>query len=202
MTRTPLPLDIQDLSSFARALHRELQAPEPLGHLSLLNRMSRAAGFRNLQHLRASAKAGRALATPTATPDLTRVQAALRHFDAQGRLATWPSRTAIQHLCLWALWSRLPQVQPMTERQISARLTEHHLFGDPAILRRTLVELKLVSRSPDCTDYRRVGRPPPPEAVALIRHLRAPSAPSRPPAPRPDPTPPRPAAAPPPAPRD
>jgi hypothetical protein len=178
MTRTPLPLAIEDLSAFARALHRELQSPElpdtkPLGHVSLLNRLSRAAGFRNLQHLRASAKAGASLAQTTAQPDMTRVAQALRHFDGQGRLATWPSRTNIQHLALWALWSRLPRGVSMTERQISARLTQWHLFGDPAILRRTLFELRLISRSPSCTDYTRIEQPPPPEAVALIRHLHA-----------------------------
>lgn len=173
MTRTPLPLVIEDLSTFARALHRELQSPEPLGHLSLLNRLSRAAGFRNLQHLQASAKAGENLGRTAPRADLTRVQTALRHFDAQGRLATWPSRTNVQHLALWALWSRLPQHMPMTERQISAHLNLWHLFGDAAILRRTLSELKLISRNPDCTNYRRLELPPPPEAVALIRHLHA-----------------------------
>lgn len=171
MTRTPLPLQIEDLSTFARALHRELQSPEPLGHLSLLNRLSRAAGFRNLQHLQASAKAGADLGRAAPQADLTRVQTALRHFDAQGRLATWPARTNIQHLALWALWSRLPQHLSMSERQISAHLNQWHLFGDAAILRRTLFELKLISRDPDCTNYRRLDRPPPPEAVALIRHL-------------------------------
>ena len=173
MTRTPLPLAIEDLSTFARALHRELQSPEPLGHLSLLNRLSRAAGFRNLQHLRASAKAGADMAEPRPRADLTRVGQALRHFDAMGRLATWPSRTNIQHLSLWALWSRLPQHVQMTEREISQHLNRWHLFGDPAILRRTLFELKLISRGPDCTDYRRIDQPPTPEAVALIRHLHA-----------------------------
>lgn len=173
MTRTQIPLAIQDLSSFARALHRELQAPEPLGHLSLLNRLSRAAGFRNLQHLRASTKAGSDLAQSHPQPDLTRVQSALRHFDPQGRLATWPARTHIQHLALWALWSHLPRATAMTERQISQHLNAWALFGDAAILRRTLVELKLISRNPDCTDYRRVEQPPPPEAVALIHHLHA-----------------------------
>ncbi len=173
MTRTPLPLAIDDLSTFARALHRELQSPEPLGHVSLLNRLSRAAGFRNLQHLRASTKAGADLAKPTRQPDLTRVQQALRHFDGQARLATWPSRTNIQHLALWAVWSRLPQRQSMTERQISDHLNRWHLFHDAAILRRTLWELKLISRNPDCTDYRRLDQPPPAEAVALIRHLHA-----------------------------
>jgi hypothetical protein len=59
----------------------------------------------------------------------------------------------------------------MTERQISDQLNRWHLFHDAAILRRTLWELKLISRNPDCTDYRRIDQPPPPEAVALIRHL-------------------------------
>ena len=173
MTRTPLPLLIEDLSSFARALHRELQAPDPLGHVSLLNRLSRAAGFRNLQHLRANAKAATTLAQITPPPDLTRVQQALRHFDAQGRLATWPSRTNIQHLALWTLWSRLPQHVSMSEQEISQHLTRWHLFHDAAILRRTMVALNLISRTADCTDYRRLDQPPPAEAVALIRQLHA-----------------------------
>ena len=169
MTRTHLPLAIEDLSAFTRQLHAEL--PTAPGHLSLMNMLARAAGFRNVQHLRASAKAGADLAKPTRQPDLTRVTQALRHFDAQGRLASWPSRTNVQHLALWALWSRLPRDQSMSEREISAHLNLWHLFRDPAILRRTLWELKLISRSPACTDYRRIDQPPPPEAVALIRHL-------------------------------
>lgn len=172
MTRTQLPLAIEDLSTFTRALHAQIAAtPEP-GHLSLMNMLARAAGFRNLQHLQASVKAAEALARPAPrTADLTRVAQALRFFDAQGRLATWPSKTTIQHLCLWALWARLPQHESLTERQFSAHLNRWHLFGDPAILRRTLWELKLISRSPDCQDYRRIDQPPPPEALALIRQL-------------------------------
>ena len=172
MTRTTLPLTIEDLSTFTRSLHGDLQTTAAPGHLSLMNMLARAAGFRNLQHLRASAKAGQALARPTRQPDLTRVRQALRHFDAQGRLATSPSRTNIQHLSLWAPWSRLPQDLSMTERQISHHLNQWHLFHDAALLRRTLVELKLIARSAGCTDYRRLDQPPPPEAVALIRQLR------------------------------
>jgi len=170
MTRIPLSLPVEDLSAFARTLSRELQ-PSP-GHLSLMNMLARSAGFRNLQHLRASATAGRNLAAPPApAADLTRVQAALRFFDDQGRMTSWPSRTVIQHLCLWALWSRLPKNHPMTEREISQLLNQWHLFADAAILRRTLVELKLVSRTSDVTRYLRIEQPPPPEAVALIHLL-------------------------------
>jgi hypothetical protein len=179
MTRMPLTLPVEDLSTFTRNLHRELQPAAP-GHLSLMNMLARAAGFRNLQHLRASAKAGAALAQPAVpapAADLTRVQAALRFFDAAGRMTSWPARTQTQHLCLWVLWSRLPRGESLSEREISSRLNGWHLFGDAAILRRTLVELGLVSRSAGATAYLRVERKPSPEATVLIRHLHGHAAP-------------------------
>lgn len=83
MPRTAIALPIPDLSDFARNLAREFE--EPPGHLTLLNKLARAAGFRNFQHLRASLKSGEALtASPEPLADLTRVEAALRHFDAAG----------------------------------------------------------------------------------------------------------------------
>ena len=177
MPRPTLPLAIEDLSTFTKSLQAQIAETPAPGHLSLMNMLARAAGFRNLQHLQASAKAEATLARPAPRqPDLTRVAQALRFFDAQGRLTSWPSRTNIQHLCLWALWSRLPRGESLTERQISDHLNRWHLFGDAAILRRTLWELKLISRSPDCRDYRRIDQPPPPEAVALIRQLHGPQA--------------------------
>ena len=64
-----------------------------------------------------------------------------------------------------AAWSSL------TERQISALLAKWHLFKDAAILRHTLVELTLVTRSEGGDSYLRQERPPTPEALVLIRHL-------------------------------
>ena len=129
MTRTAIELPIADLSHFARSLAPQL--PDPPGHLSLFNILARAAGFRNFQHLHASQKAGEALtAAPGPLPDLTRVTAALRHFDATGQMISWPGRTTLQHLCLQALWARLPK-ETMTERQISAAPNTMHSFGDP-----------------------------------------------------------------------
>ena len=169
MTKTAIALQVPDLTAFARSLSRELTPPP--GHLALLNMLARAAGFRNFQHLRASHKAGARLSPePAPLPDLTRVQSALRHFDVAGQMTTWPSRTGVQHLCLWALWARLPK-GPLTERQISDLLNRWHAFTDAAILRRTLCALDLVIRSPGGTEYIRQERPPTPEARALIRAL-------------------------------
>lgn len=177
MTRDAIPLALTDLSAFARALRRELEgAATPPGHLALMNMAARAAGFRNLQHLRASLTSARrveAAVAPPALPDMTRVEAVLRHFDAHGRLGTWPARTALQHLAVRALWARLPARVPMGERPFSQHLNRWHLFGDAAILRRTMVELGLVSRSADCRDYLRAETAPLPEARELIRLLAA-----------------------------
>ncbi|MBE2275048.1 MAG: DUF2087 domain-containing protein [Rhodobacteraceae bacterium] len=188
MTRDTIPLHLADASAFARALAAELsRAPAP-SHLALLNMLARSAGFRNLQHLRASGAAQARLAcTPplpnaaaetnveveaeVETTDLVAVGRVLPFFDAAGRLRQWPARRGVQSLCLWVLWSHLPRGVAMTEREVSALLDRWHLFGDPALLRRDMVGLGLLSRRPGGTDYRRVEQRPPPEARALFARV-------------------------------
>jgi len=175
MTRTALPFATKDVSALARSLQRELAAHEGApGHVQLLNMLSRSAGYRNFQHYRAQHAAGARLeAGPEAEPpvDQLRVERVLRSFDAEGRLARWPAKTADQRLALWVLWARLPPEAVMTEREISARLQDRHGFGDPALLRRELFQTGLVTRTLDCREYRRVEQKPPAEAIALIRRL-------------------------------
>jgi hypothetical protein len=168
MTRDTLPLPVADLSAFARQLRRAWP-DEPPGHLTLMNLLARASGFRNLQHLRANMLAEARLSAAGPVIDHVAVEALRRCFDAEGRLMRWPARTSVQHQVLWVLWSHLPRGEAMTERQISDRLNQWHLFGDAAIIRRTLLELGLLTRTPDCTEYRRVEQKPPPEILALIR---------------------------------
>ena len=174
MTRTAYAYEVADISALAKALVRQLaDTGEPPGHLAMLNMLARGAGFRNFQHFRAShgAEAELAEVEPADTTDYTQVTRALRQFDAQGRLIRWPSRASQIALCLWPLWAHIPADTSMTEREISARLNDWHLFGDAAQLRRFMVGAGMVSRNPDCTDYRRIEQRPPPEALALIRKL-------------------------------
>ena len=176
MSRQSIPLVVEDISPFARALARQItDSKETPSHLSLMNMVSRAAGFRNFQHLRAAQLAGQRLANlpmPQAIDHLL-VERTLNQFDAMGRLRQWPSRRKIQDLCLWPLWAALPARTLMSERDINTRLREIHLFDDPAILRRTLFSLKMVSRNLDGSDYCRRELPPPAEARALISLLGA-----------------------------
>ena len=182
MTRDALSLAVADLSAFSRIPSRQLAETAALpSHLTLMN-MARAQGFRNLQHLKSAQTAAARLAALPAVQDAvdyTLVARALVHFDAEARLRQWPARRIVQMLGLWALWARLPAAHPMTERQISTALDALHCFGDAAILRRDMVALGLFSRISGGSVCLRQEQPPPPEALALIRHLSARLTPAR-----------------------
>ncbi|MDB5471638.1 MAG: hypothetical protein JWR84_3198 [Caulobacter sp.] len=174
--REPLPFAAPDISALAKTLSREIGALETSpGHVQLLNILARAAGHRNYQALKAQHEAGERLAAPaTVEPvDHRIVERTARYFDAAGKLASWPSKVSQQRLCLWVMWSRLPAGTELNERQISERLKAEHLFGDPAILRRDMVGIDLLSRTDDGAVYLRRERRPPPEALALIRRTSA-----------------------------
>lgn len=175
MTRTTLPFATKDVSALARSLQRELAAHDGApGHVQLLNMIARAGGYRNFQHFRADLAAADRLDAPPAPAepaDHRRVERVARYFDGEGRLTAWPAKTADQRLALWALWAKIPAEAVMTERQISAWLRDRHHFGDPALLRRELVQTGLMTRTLDCREYRRVEQRPPGEALALIKHV-------------------------------
>ena len=173
--RTPLPFATPDISALAKTLSREIRALEtPPGHVQLLNMLARAAGYRNYQAMKAQHDAGERLAAPVAPAeplDRLLVERTARYFDADGRLRSWPAKVSQQRLCLWALWSRMPPEAELTERDVSDRLKDAHLFGDHAMLRRDMVDMGLLTRTRDGRVYRRVERPPPAEALALIRQV-------------------------------
>ncbi len=175
MSRTLLPFHTDDLSTFAKALGGELRALDRApGHVELLNMLARAGGCRNLQHLRAQAAARAALdAAPEPEPavDYVRLRRTLRLFDAEGRLTRWPPKLRERELALWVLWAAFPPRAALAERAVNAWLARLHDFEDPALLRRWLVDVGLVTRNPDGSAYRRVERRPPPEARALIATL-------------------------------
>lgn len=172
MTRTPLSLHVDDVTIFARGLSKQLGDNSP-PHLSMMNMVARAAGFQNLQHMRAAAAARNRMDTRAAPPivDARSVERTLNLFDEFGRMRQWPSRRAVQTLALWALWATFPAEKALSEKAVNTHLASEHTFRDAATLRRTMISCGLMTRNRDCTDYRRVEQKPPAEAQALIRHL-------------------------------
>ncbi|MBY0423656.1 MAG: DUF2087 domain-containing protein [Parvularculaceae bacterium] len=174
MTRTLVPFATDDVSSLARYLARAVDA---LGrtptHVEMLNILARSQGARNFQHYRAD-RAAPAPRSPVVEEDgvnAVRVEAAIRLFDRDGVFLRWPSKSSLQKLAVWVLWSRLPAETTMSEKEIDAFLRERHAFGDHALLRRMLFGLGLVARTKDGAEYRRIEQKPPAEALAVIRGL-------------------------------
>lgn len=169
MTRTLLPLMAEDISDFTKALSRQLGEAAP-SHLTLMNMLARAAGFENVQHMRATHAAGVRLGREVPAIDAGLVERTAARFDDQGRLTDWPAKRAVQTLALWALWARLPKT-PLTEREISAHLNGLHSFQDAATLRRTMLGNGMLTRTTDGSVYARTGTPPP-ELPALMKRLK------------------------------
>ncbi|MFT3665970.1 DUF2087 domain-containing protein [Piscinibacter sp.] len=180
MPRTQTPLHAGDISAFARALSRELKQSHtlnqrPPGHVELLNMLARAAGHRNFQSLKAlpPAAAPVAAAPPAAAPAPNdAVAKALRQFDAQGRITRWPNKFGVQRLMLWGLWMHFDGKRRYREREVNEVLKAWHLFGDHCLLRRELVEMKMLARTDGGAEYRKLPCRPGEEAMALMRALR------------------------------
>jgi len=183
--RQPTPLVAADLSAFAKALRTQLaeridSGSGLPGHVEMLNLLARAAGHRNLQALRAAARSAPAAALaphrwhgpkhPTLSPAADRT---LRLFDAQSRLLRWPGKRAEQVLALWCLWMAFDGKRRYSEREVNEVLNQHHAFGDHCLLRRELVELKLLARSAGGEQYRKLAARPDEETAALLRALRS-----------------------------
>ena len=162
MTRDVIHLTIADLSHFTKSLRGAL--PNPPSHVEMLNHVALAAGYKNFQHLRLAN-------TPQPKVDQRKLGPALRHFDDTGRFANWPAKTSIQHLCLWAVWALIPPRTDMNERQISAFIDQKTVTKDAAQIRRSLVEMRLMTRTKDGSRYLRVEQPVPADARALISLL-------------------------------
>lgn len=168
MPRDPVAITINDLSTFSKSLRLSLQQTDALpSHAAFLSLVAKAAGYKNFQHLKAD--------TPEKAPfDHKALDRALRVFD-QGVMQRWPKQTKIQGLCLWAFWAALPARTDLTEKQINAAMNTRHSFGDPALLRRSLIDHRMATRTIDGKTYRRIEQAPPAEGLALIQAVQRPS---------------------------
>src|SRR3546814_7834024 len=96
----------------------------------MLNYLSRVAGYSNYQHFRSIVRTTDTLqqwsldAEALPAPDEARVKKTMRVFDGEARITRWPGKRSQQELCLWFLWSRIPQVRTFAEREISDFLGE------------------------------------------------------------------------------
>jgi len=180
MSREAIPFVVPDLSAFARSLGRALAERvdmKPPTHVELLNLIARAAGHRNLQAMRASMPASpappRAQEPSPSLPLSANASKALRQFDGQGRLMRWPTKFSVQKLALWVLWTRFDSRRVYSEKEVNAVLKDANAFGDHVILRRELIDHRLLTRKDDCSEYRKLPARPDAETRALLAAWRS-----------------------------
>ncbi|MBI5275419.1 MAG: DUF2087 domain-containing protein [Burkholderiales bacterium] len=175
MTRTLVPLSTPDVSTFAKLLKRSLDerhaaAKPPPSHLELLNLIARAAGLRNFSTLKATATAEPVAAQAELSPAARKT---LQQFDEQGRLVRLHAKLSVQQMAVWALWTHFAARRNYTEKEVNALLNAHHTFGDPASLRREMVEMRLLGRLSDCSRYWKEPKRPTAEVQAFLKAWRA-----------------------------
>jgi hypothetical protein len=182
MTRQLVPLHAPDISAFAKSLKSQLDArsadakPGP-SHLEWLNILARAAGHRNFQAFKAAPSAPETKPALVATSaDLSTlsqlVRKTLMQFDAVGRLVRLPNKFSVQQMAMWAMWTHFVVRRKYTEKEVNQILNAHHTFGDPATLRRELVNMKLLGRKSDCSQYWKEAQRPNDEVQGFLKALR------------------------------
>ncbi|MBO9476866.1 DUF2087 domain-containing protein [Shimia sp. R11_0] len=167
MSKDVIPLYVADVSAFTKTLRAALSDRDSLpGHATMLTLVAKAAGFQNHQHLKADTSA------TAPTLDELALKRALRVFDENGLMNRWPKWTKVQGLCLWPFWARLPAHQDISEKQVNEVLKAGLGFDDHVLLRRSLIDHKLATRTIDGRVYRRIEQRPTPEALALMKRLK------------------------------
>jgi hypothetical protein len=189
-SRELISLSVADVSSLAKSLRAAIaaQADAP-SQVQMLNWLAKGAGFQNYQSLRAASSSGAARATnalvapstsaskivtDTASTALSAHAAkALTQFDENGKLSRWPHKFAVQRIAMWGLWLRFDAKKRYTEKEVNSVLKAWHSYGDHVTLRRELVNMQLLARKSDCSEYWKVAQQPNDEIKAFLRALRA-----------------------------
>lgn len=72
------------------------------------------------------------------------------YLDSQGRITEWPSKRnkgRFQQLVLEYFTERFEIGITYSEKEVNALLNQYHTFNDPALLRREMIERRLLERT-------------------------------------------------------
>ena len=194
MTRLLVPLSTPDVSAFTKTLksfldERHADGKTPPSHVELLNLLARAAGMRNfatlkkvvpaappsekVQPTRMTSENNESVDTVNLASLSATVRKALIQFDDTGRLVRLPNKLSVQQMTMWALWTKFAANRKYTEKEVNAIVNGFHTFGDQATLRRELVNMKLLGRKSDCSEYWKEPHCPSKEMQDFLRAWRA-----------------------------
>ena len=90
----------------------------------------------------------------------------IRHFlNSDGLLKLFPAKRKMKIHVLFYLASKFESGRQYTEQEVNHLLLRWHTFGDPATLRREMVDYHLLIRSADGRSYHLNPTPPTPEEL-------------------------------------
>jgi hypothetical protein len=178
MPKIPVPYVAADISDVAKTLKSALDERHEAGrappsHVEILNLLARAAGVRNFQSLKASPPEVPKVDVPVASELSPIARKTLMQFDDAGRLVRLPNKFSVQQMAMWVMWTRFAPRRDYTEKEVNAILNAQHTFGDPATLRRELINMKLLGRESDCSRYWKEPRRPDADTRAFLQAWRA-----------------------------
>lgn len=194
MTRLLVPFSTPDVSAFTKTLkssldERHAAGKPPPSHVELLNLLARAVGLRNFATLKKTAPTVSSSGAAPPTKEISfdnvasgpaslasmsaTVRKALIQFDDAGRLVRLPNKLSVQQMTMWALWTKFMANRKYTEKEVNAITNAFHTFGDQATLRRELVNMKLLGRKSDCSEYWKEPHRPTEEVQDFLRAWRA-----------------------------
>lgn len=74
-------------------------------------------------------------------------------LDAQGRLPQWPTKRKYQRAAVFYLVAKFERGRRYSEPEVNETLDTWAPIRDAALLRRTMIEEKLLERTPDGREY-------------------------------------------------
>ena len=79
-------------------------------------------------------------------------------FDGNNRLKSWPGKFGKQKTALGLIAEKFDADREYSATQVNEILNANHTFNDPAQLRRSMIEMKLLDRSQDGRKYWKVEK--------------------------------------------
>ncbi len=76
-----------------------------------------------------------------------------RFLDEQGRIKIWPSKQEMKRAVVLYLSEKFQTGVVYTEKEVNAIINEWHTFNDYFLLRRGLIDYKLLLRARDGSSY-------------------------------------------------
>lgn len=74
-------------------------------------------------------------------------------IDAEGKIKSWPSKQSKQILIIDLLKDKFEAGRTYSAPEVNEIINANHTFGDPALLRRELINWKHLERSQDGKNY-------------------------------------------------